>query len=80
MGGGVNHVGSRAGQADNPAFRLPSYTTVDALAYYRITENVRANLNVLNLFDKDYYERSFSNVFVSPGAPRTVFGSVAFRF
>lgn len=80
VGGGVNHVGSRAGQADNPAFRLPSYTTVDALAYYRITKNVRVNLNVLNLFDKEYYERSFSNVFVSPGAPRTVFGSVAFRF
>ena len=80
MGAGVNHVGVRAGENGNRAFKLPSYTTVDALAYYRLNENVRVNLNMLNLFDKEYYDRSFSNVFVSAGAPRTVLASVAFRF
>lgn len=80
VGGGFTHVGSRSGENGNRAFRLPAYTTVDALAYYKVTENVRVNLNVLNLFDKEYYERSVSNVWVAPGAPRTVLGSVAFRF
>lgn len=80
VGGGFTHVGSRSGENGNRAFRLPAYTTVDALAYYKVTENVRVNLNVLNLFDKEYYERSVSTVWVAPGAPRTVLGSVAFRF
>lgn len=80
LGGGINHISSRAGETGNPAFRLPGYTTVDALAYYRLNDKVRVNLNVLNLFDEEFYDRSFSNVFVSAGAPRTVLGTLAFRF
>jgi iron complex outermembrane receptor protein len=70
----------RSGDNANRDFRLPGYTTVDALAYYQMTRNIRLNLNVINLFDKEYYDRSVSSVWVSPGTPRTVLGSVAFRF
>lgn len=80
LGGGVTFVGARAGDASGSGFRLPSYTTVDALAYWRINENLRVNLNVTNLFDKDYYDRSVSSVWVSPGAPRTALASVSMRF
>ena len=80
IGGGIVHVSSRAGDNANPGFRLPGYTTVDALAYYQVNERVRLNLNIINLFDKHYYDRSYSSVWVSPGMPRTVLGSLAFRF
>ncbi len=80
LGGGILHASARSGDNANRDFRLPGYTTVDALAYYQVTRNIRLNLNVINLFDKEYYDRSVSSVWISPGTPRTVLGSVAFRF
>ncbi|MBL6080054.1 TonB-dependent siderophore receptor [Belnapia sp. T18] len=79
LGGGVNLVGSRAGDTVGSAFRLPAYATVDLLAYYRIGDRVRLNLNVNNLFDRTYYDRSYSSVWVSPGAPLTLLGGVTIR-
>lgn len=80
LGAGLTHVGARAGDASGSGFRLPAYTTVDALAYWRINEALRVNLNVTNIFDKDYYDRSLSTVWVSPGAPRTALASLNLRF
>ncbi len=34
---------------------LPGFTRVDAALYYRIDKNLRAQLNVENLLDKDYF-------------------------
>ena len=79
LGSGVNLVGSRAGDATGSAFRLPAYATVDLLAYYRIGDRVRLNLNINNLLDRTYYDRSYSSVWVSPGAPLTVLGGVTIR-
>lgn len=57
------------------------YTRVDALAYYRPSENVNIQLNIGNLFDKTYIESgtalSNGNNF---GAPRNVTLSANFRF
>lgn len=79
LGAGVNVVGSRAGDTLGSGFRLPYYATVDLLAYYKVNERVRVNLNVNNVFDKGHYDRSYSNVWVSPGAPLTVLGGLTIR-
>lgn len=79
LGAGVNVVGSRAGDTTGSGFRLPYYATVDLLAYYKVNDRVRLNLNVNNVFDKGYYERSFSNVWIAPGAPLTVLGGLTIR-
>jgi iron complex outermembrane recepter protein len=80
LGAGVKYVGSRAGDGIGTGFRLPAYITVDMLAYYQLTENVRLKVNVHNLFDREHYERSFDNRWVSPGAPRSVVGSLSVKF
>ena len=47
-----------AGQTSNNTFDMDGYGTVDLLAYYPLTENVRLNLNLNNVFDKHYEERA----------------------
>ncbi len=79
VGSGINLVGSRAGDTVGSTFRLPAYATVDLLAYYKIGDRVRLNLNVNNLLDRTYYDRSYNSVWVSPGAPLTVLGGVTIR-
>ncbi|MCC2615592.1 TonB-dependent siderophore receptor [Aestuariibacter halophilus] len=48
---------------------LPSYTRVDASAYYDISDSLRVQLNIENLFDKDYYPNAHSSHQVTVGAP-----------
>ncbi|MFI8729726.1 TonB-dependent siderophore receptor [Stutzerimonas kunmingensis] len=71
LGGAVNYVGNRAGQADSD-FELPSYTTVDLLARYKATQKLTLGVNLNNAFDRTYYERSYSNVWIMPGEPRNL--------
>lgn len=71
LGGAVNYVGDRAGQADSD-FELPSYTTVDLLARYKATEKLTLGMYLNNAFDRTYYERSYSDVWVMPGEPRNL--------
>ncbi|MBU1284171.1 MAG: TonB-dependent receptor [Gammaproteobacteria bacterium] len=72
LGVGVKYVGDRYGSTSNTAFDMSAYTTVDLLAYYPLTERVRLNLNLNNLFDEDYEERAWGNIWAYPGAPRTL--------
>lgn len=48
---------------------LPSYIRVDASAYYDISDDVRIQLNIENLFDRDYYPNAHSTHQVTVGAP-----------
>ncbi|RRV04485.1 TonB-dependent receptor [Pseudomonas sp. v388] len=72
LGAGGRYVDQRAGQTANSAFSMDSYTVFDLLAYYKVNEQVKLNLDVKNLFDSDYEEGAFGNVYAYPGAPRTV--------
>lgn len=72
VGMGVKYVGDRKGSASTTAFDMDAYTTVDLLAYYPLTERVRLNLNVNNVFDEEYEERAWGNIWAYPGAPRTL--------
>ena len=71
VGAAFTYVGDRSGEAGT-SFELPAYHTVDLLAHYKATENVTVGLNLNNLFDEKYYERSYSSYWVNPGEPRNL--------
>ncbi|MEL6243944.1 MAG: TonB-dependent siderophore receptor [Pseudomonadota bacterium] len=48
---------------------LPSYTRIDAAAYYDISEDIRIQLNVENLTDELYFPTSHSTHQATVGAP-----------
>ncbi|HYD33206.1 MAG TPA: TonB-dependent siderophore receptor [Methylophilaceae bacterium] len=54
--------------ADNTV-ELPGYTRVDAAAYARLDKNLRLQLNIENLLDKEYYVHAHNNNNITPGSP-----------
>ncbi|WP_353631839.1 TonB-dependent siderophore receptor [Pseudomonas canadensis] len=71
LGAAFTYVGDRSGEAGTQ-FELPAYHTVDLLAHYKATDNVTVGLNLNNLFDEKYYERSYSSYWINPGEPRNL--------
>jgi len=59
---------------------LPSFVRFDAAVFYRFNKNVRAQLNVENVFDKAYFASAHSNNNITPGSPRAVRVSVTTNF
>jgi len=51
---------------------LPGYVRADAAVYYSISEKVRLQANVENLFNAKYYLNADSNTNISPGSSRAV--------
>ncbi|MBA1231798.1 TonB-dependent siderophore receptor [Pseudomonas viridiflava] len=78
LGAGGRYVDQRAGQTANTAFSMDSYTVFDLLAFYKVNEHVKLNLDVKNLFNTEYEEGAFGNVYAYPGAPRTVQVGIAY--
>ena len=78
LGLGAKYVDERAGQTAANAFSMDSYTVVDLLGYYKVNEKIRLNLDLKNLFDADYEEGAFGNVYAYPGAPRTVQAGISY--
>lgn len=72
LGGGITYVGSRAGDDVNSGFRLPDYVTARLNLAWQASKAVSLHLDAENLFDAYYLESSFSNVWITPGAPRTI--------
>lgn len=82
IGLGAQHIGERAGNTSN-SIVLPAYTRIDANLAYDFDAGfgpLRAQLNVLNLFDRFYYDSGGAFIPLYPGAPRTVTASLAYRF
>lgn len=52
--------------------RLPGYARVDAAVFYRISQNLKAQLNVENLLDRDYYASAHNDNNITPGSPRAI--------
>ena len=78
FGLGLFFVGDRAGDAEN-SFEVPSYLTTDAAIFYR-RNNLRAAINIKNLFNIDYFESAFNRNRVFPASPLTVQGSISWTF
>lgn len=80
LGGGLNYVGARFANPGNTV-TLPGYTTVDAMAYYRMGAwDVQLKLN--NLLDRRYIvagHGSSPNLNL-PGAPRSAQVVARYRF
>lgn len=60
-------------------FILPAYGLVDAALYYE-GERWRAQLNVENVLDREYYEGAYNRLYVLPGEPLTARLSVGLKF
>lgn len=60
--------------------RLPGYTRADAAIYFSLTERIRLQANVENLFDKRYYVNADGNNNISPGSPRAIRVGLSARF
>ena len=59
---------------------LPSWTRVDAAIYYNLTAKFRAQVNVENVFDEQYYPNAHSNTNITPGSPRAIRFALTTRF
>ena len=59
---------------------LPNWTRADAAIYYNVTPQIRAQINIENLFDEDYYLNAHSNTNISPGSPRALRFALTTRF
>ena len=79
LGVGVKYVDDRNGQTEAATYNMDQYTVVDLLTFYQLNEHVRLNLDVKNLFNKEYDEGAF-NTYAYPGAPRTVQAGVSYTF
>lgn len=50
--------------------RLPGYTRVDAALFFNVSESLKVQLNVENLFNTTYFADAHNNNNITPGAPR----------
>lgn len=84
VGGGARYNGKLQrgtdGASGTPKY-TDSYVVFDAMASYQVTRNVALQLNVYNLFDKDYVANiNKSGYRYTPGAPRYALLSANIRF
>ncbi len=79
LGIGVINQSHSFATSDNTV-RLPSYTRFDLGLFYVVNENVRAQVNIENLFDRKYIFSAHNNNNIMPGAPRTVRAQVVVRW
>ncbi|MEG2999076.1 MAG: catecholate siderophore receptor Fiu [Comamonas sp.] len=84
LGGGARYAGGMKRGSDG-AVGTPSYTesywVFDAMASYRVNKNVDLQLNLYNLFDKEYVAAiNKSGYRYFPGTPRSVRVTANFRF
>ena len=79
IGGGAFYVDQVYGDAANTVY-VPSYTRYDAMASYKLTQNVDLQLNVQNLTDKTYYDKAYGAHFANQAAGRTALLSTNFHF
>lgn len=82
LGGGIRYVGSRAGDPDN-SFSLPAYTVADSFIGWDnqlLGKKTHLQLNINNLFNKQYYTSSGGNLRVAEGETRNLVLSASVEF
>ncbi len=82
-GAGLIYLGHRFADSGEAA-NLPSFVVWNAMASYKLTDNIKLQINGLNLTDKTYYSGSYytstAENHVIPGAGRTFKFSTALAF
>ena len=76
---GLIHRSDMFAAVDNTVI-LPGYTRADAAVFISLTERVRLQANIENLFDKKYYINADGNNNISPGSSRAVRVGLTARF
>ena len=59
---------------------LPDYARVDLAAFYDVSENLRIQVNIENLFDEEYFPNSHTADNITVGAPLNARFTVSGRF
>lgn len=67
--GNINHFGKRSANYIDNGTSLPAFTTLNIGGYIKLRPDLRAQLNIDNVFNKDYYVSSYTNYWVQPGEP-----------
>ena len=78
LGLGGRHYTDQSGDLAD-SFRIPGYGLLDASLAYR-RGHALWQVNASNLANKRYFSGSYNNVYVKPGDPRIIRGSVAWNF
>jgi catecholate siderophore receptor len=60
--------------------KLPGYARVDGALYYKLPGGIEAQLNLENIFGAKYFPTAHTDNNLAPGAPRTIKGTVGYRF
>ena len=76
---GIIHRGAIFASVDN-AVTLPAFTRFDAALYWTVNQAVQLQLNVENLGNTRYFASAHSNNNISPGAPRSAWVTIHFRY
>ena len=59
---------------------MPSFTRLDATAYYTLNENLRLQVNIENLTDTEYFPNSHTDNNITVGAPINAKFTISGRF
>jgi iron complex outermembrane recepter protein len=79
VGAGLTYTGARFVDPAN-TLSLPAYTRWDLAAYGQITREVRWQVNLLNAFNKKYFDSGNTTGNFYPGQPRTLRASLNLKF
>ena len=81
LGAGYLYTGERLGSVDiNDDFTLPSYGLFKLIGSYSPNSRLKFSIEANNLFDKEHYTYSYSNLWVYPGSPRSYTVSMNYLF
>ena len=69
IAGGAVHQAEMFAAVDN-AVTLPGFTRMDGALYVGVARGIRAQVNIENLFDVNYFPSSNGNNNIAPGSPR----------
>lgn len=78
--GTINYFGKRSANYIDNATSLPEFTVVNVGGYMQVHPDLRAQLNIDNVFDKDYYVSSYTDEWVQPGEPLKATLSLTWNF
>ncbi|SEO17006.1 TonB-dependent receptor [Acinetobacter sp. yr461] len=78
--GTINYFGKRSANYIDNGTSLPEFTVVNVGGYMQVRPDLRAQLNIDNLFDKDYYVSSYTDEWIQPGEPLKATLSLTWNF
>lgn len=79
FGAGVTYQSSQFANIDNQV-EIPSYARFDVAAYYQLNAKTKLQLNIENLFDREYFPAAHNNNNISTGEPINAKFSVSHSF